>query len=401
MGAGLPMKPSLPPDVLPELLALRRVIHQTPELAGEERCTAETLSRFLGGRGPREVRTGLGGTGIAAVWDGAEPGPTVLLRAELDAVPVQESRAHPLPSQRPGASHACGHDGHMAILAGVADLLSRTSLSRGRVVLLFQPAEETGEGMARVLADPRFADLFPQLAFALHNLPGHPLGTVVIRDGSFAWASVGVAIRLEGSSSHAAHPEQGNSPGPALARLLLDLPAIPEQLSDVPGLVTPIHARLGEPAFGTSPATAVLMATLRTPDQEALDALRDGVEAAVRAEAERDDLRMHLERRDPFPATVNHPWCAARIREAAAAADLPVLEMDQAFRWTEDFGHLAARCPAALAGIGSGPHHPPLHHSEYEFPDALVAPSVSLFGALLERLLVQEPPLEVPCMPPP
>jgi len=193
------------------LAELRRRLHRRAEVSSKEERTAaliaEAMSGFDRGTGPDQVLRGLGGHGVAFTFSGKEEGPTVLLRCELDALPIPETIALEHGSADPAASHKCGHDGHMATLVGVAADLAERPLARGRAVLLFQPAEETGEGAARVIADPQFTLIAPDFAVALHNLPGRPLGSVVVRRGAFNCASVGLIARLRGRTSHAAEPE--------------------------------------------------------------------------------------------------------------------------------------------------------------------------------------------------
>jgi amidohydrolase len=372
-----------------QLPELRRRLHSVPECAHHETETAALVAHELAQRHPSRVVRGLGGTGVAAIWEGLEPGPTVLLRAELDALPLEEGTSVPHRSTRPGAHHACGHDGHMAVLVGVADHLATSRPRRGRAVLLFQPAEETGEGAARVLADPAFAELEPDWAFAIHNLPGFPEGRVLIRDGCFAAGSAGLVVRLRGRTSHAAHPELGRSPAGAAARLTLDLEGLsrPEASNAPLTLCTVIHARVGSPAFGTTPGDAEVMATVRSDDADTLMTLRARCEELARAHASSSGLELQLEWREVFPTTVNHPEAVGRVAAAAHAAGLAVERVDRPFRWSEDFGHLTAGRRGALVGVGAGEDHAPLHAPDYDFPDRLLDRSVALWSALLLDLL--------------
>ena len=184
-------------DDLSAQLALKDALHACPELAGQEGGTAEILAGFLRGHAPDQLITGLGGAGVAAVFDGQRRGPTVLVRADMDALPIDAAGA--------AAAHRCGHDGHMAAVAGLAFDLGRRRPACGRVVLLFQPAEETGEGAAKVIADPRFEALRPDYALALHNLPGAPAGQIVSREGVFACASVGLRVSFFGAGFNVIH----------------------------------------------------------------------------------------------------------------------------------------------------------------------------------------------------
>jgi metal-dependent amidase/aminoacylase/carboxypeptidase family protein len=256
-------------------------------------------------------------------------------------------------------------------------------------VLLFQPAEETGEGAARVLADPAFARLAPDWAFAIHNLPGFPAGRVLVREGCFAAGSAGLVVRLRGRTSHAAHPELGRSPAAATARLALDLEGLsrPEDPTGPVALCTVIHVRVGGPAFGTTPGDAEVMATVRSDDAGTLSALRTRCEELARAHASSSALELQLEWREVFPPTVNHTDAVARVTAAARTVGLDVDIVSRPFRWSEDFGHVTGRCRGALVGLGAGKDHPPLHAPDYDFPDALLDSGVALCHALLVDLL--------------
>jgi len=368
---------------LPELLALRRRLHRDPEPSGREAGTARRVAEHLARLGPDALLTGLGGHGVAAVLEGAAPGPTVLLRADLDALPIHETGAREHRSRTDGVAHACGHDGHAATLAGAATLLAARRPPRGRVVLLFQPAEETGAGARAVVGDPRFAALAPDRCFALHNMPGVPLGRVLVRAGTMTCASRGVRIALAGRTAHAAHPDEGRSPGPAIARLIEALPRIAERVESV-ALVTVIHARLGEAAFGTAPGEGEVLATLRAEDDTSMERLAEIVTALAAAAAGEAGVGVEVGWHDVFRAGVNDADAAGRVERAASACGLEVERPPEPFRWSEDFAELTARWPGALFGLGAGEDCAPLHASDYDFPDALIPIGARLLARLAE-----------------
>ena len=188
-----------------EFATLRRQLHAHPELSEREHETARTIAERLRDTGANEVITELGtmATGVCAVFDSDAEGPTILIRAELDALPIQESNDFDHRSTSDGVSHKCGHDGHMTTLVAVADALTTRPVARGRVYLLFQPAEETGTGAAAVIDDERFQALpSPDFVYAFHNVPKFPLGRVLVRDGLFAQASVGFIVDFGGRTCH-------------------------------------------------------------------------------------------------------------------------------------------------------------------------------------------------------
>ncbi|TQD34079.1 amidohydrolase [Rhodobacter capsulatus] len=362
------------------LTAFRQALHRAPEVSGAEAGTARAVVAELMKSRPDRLLTGLGGHGVAAIWEGAEPGPTVLIRCELDALPILETGTVAHRSDVPGKAHLCGHDGHMAIVAGVARGLARQKPRRGRAVLLFQPAEEDGSGAAAVIADPAFAQIRPDLALSLHNYPGLALGHGVVRPGPANCASRGIRIRLTGRTAHAAQPETGLSPGPALAQLIARLPGLGKggPVTDPAfSLVTVTHARLGEPAFGIAPAEAELWATLRTQTDAGMAALVAATEAAVAEAAE--GLGTSLSYHDIFTACTNAPEAVAVLRAALAAEAIPEGETEVPMRASEDFGRFGALAPAAMLLLGAGEASPRLHNSDYDFPDSLIPIGAALF----------------------
>ncbi|MBK8165546.1 MAG: amidohydrolase [bacterium] len=376
------------------LVALRRRLHALAEPSGAETRTAAFIAARLRACRPALVLEGLGGHGVAAAWDApaGTAGPVVVLRAELDAVAVPETIALPHASRTGGIAHKCGHDGHMAMLLGVARRLAKVPPPQGRLVLLFQPAEETGAGAAAVAADPRLRALGPDWLFALHNLPGYAEGSVLTRPGAFAAGSAGLRISLRGRSAHAAQPDRGRSPDLAVSELIMALVTLPPRAAAARELVTVTHARLGEPAFGVAPAQAEVLATLRADDDRALATLRRRAAAAARAIARRHGLACSLSWEEVFPVVWNDPTATALVRRAAREAGLrPARPRESAFRWSEDFGALANLGRGALFGLGAGRRHPGLHAERYDFNDALLPTGVDLLYRLA-RLALQEPP---------
>lgn len=370
-----------------KLIRLRRHLHAYPELSGSESDTAQTIKEFIHRHTRAEILEGLGGYGLAVVFSGTAPGSTVLFRAELDALPINEQSDVGHRSQVTGVAHLCGHDGHMAILCGLAMHLSRNRPQQGRAVLLFQPAEETGTGAARVIADPGFEKIRPDFAFALHNLPGFPIGSVVWRHGPFASASRGLVIRLRGRTAHAGEPENGLSPAFAVAHLIVEIPNLP-QIAGIgdSALATVVHARMGEVAFGTAPGEAVVMATLRTHTDKDMRELFAAGGQLARETAAASGLLFDLEAVEDFPATINAREAVERVRASAKAESIPLVKAPQTFSWSEDFAHFTRLCPTALFGLGAGVDSPRLHNPEYDFPDELIEPGVAVFAALARDL---------------
>jgi amidohydrolase len=371
------------------LVALRRELHAHAERAGEEGETGRIIRRFLEANTQARLVTELGGTGLAAVFEGPENSPSLMFRAELDAVPVQEELKADYRSKRAGVAHACGHDGHMAIVVGLAARLHRRPLRRGRVVLLFQPAEETGRGARAVLEDERFRSLAPDWIFALHNLPGENFGAVQIRSGAFTAGSVGVRLHFQGRSSHAAYPEQGRSPVAAVAEMIQTLAELQDSMESAEGFarIAVVHVRVGGPAFGTTPGEAEVMATLRSDREDVLDELRGRMVELARRIASAHGLEIDHSWTDAFPVTTNHPEAVALVREVAEGHGIGCARRDAAYPWSEDFGWFTRQFKGAIFGLGAGDEVPPLHSPGYDFPEALIPHGLDLFDGLIEKIL--------------
>lgn len=375
-------------SVLPHLQSLRQHLHQYPELSGQEYATAEFLTSFIQSYKPTEILNNLGtGSGIVAYWNSGKPGPFILFRAEMDALPIDEEGSFDYRSKHPGVSHKCGHDGHTAMVAGMAALIHRNPPLTGKVGLLFQPAEETGEGASAIVNDERFRRLKPDYIFGLHNLPGYLLGQIVLRSGTFCAASSGMRIILEGRTSHAAEPEKAISPMTCMINLLQSLPAITNLIqSNQPTQLTVTHARLGEASFGITPGTAILLLTLRAYDSNDFDALVKKVETLAKEEAQKSGLKIHFEFEEAFPLTANSEGMTRLIQTAADNAGLNFINKEEPFGWSEDFGHYAEIAETGFFGLGAGEEVPNLHHPQYDFPDALLGYGIRIFKSLLEIL---------------
>ena len=380
----------LTPQDLAELTAFRRELHRYPEVSRAEAATAGRIVQALQALGPDQIVTGLGGHGVAAVFNGAKAGPTVMFRAELDALPITELSEAAHRSSIPGKGHLCGHDGHMTLLLGLGRLITRQRPARGRVVLMFQPAEEDGSGAAAVVADPRFAGLQPDWAFSIHNMPGLPFGHSGLKAGAVNCASQGLKITLTGKTAHASLPETGVSPALALARLITAISALGQvgPLGPDYRLVTITHARLGEAAFGIAPGEAELWATLRTMADGQMAALRSAAMDLARAEAAACGLGIRFSHHDDFAASVNDDQATAHLARTLDSLGMPHDEGDLPMRASEDFGRFGqGGTRSAMLFLGAGTDHPALHNPDYDFPDALIPFGVQIFHQVMRDLL--------------
>jgi len=372
-----------------KVIKLRHELHRHPELSDNEYLTSERISNFLSHYNPSEIIRGIGGAGVACIFKGREEGPSVLFRCDLDALPIEEENDFDYKSTEKGVAHKCGHDGHMAIIAGLADLFSKKPPQKGQVVLLFQPSEENGQGAYRVVNDEKFKKIKVDFAFALHNLPGLPKGNVILREETFAAASKGMIIKLTGETSHAGEPENGNSPAIAMADIIKQLNDLPNQENtfDDFRLLTVIHARLGEIAFGTTPGYAEVMATLRTYTDEDMQKLTSLSESIVEKNAKESNLKFEISYTEEFPATVNDEKMVKLVEKAAKTANVESQYLDKPFRWSEDFAHFTQKFKGALFGLGSGVDHPQLHNSDYDFPDDIIENGVKTFYEIYLQIL--------------
>jgi amidohydrolase len=370
---------------LSELIQLRKSLHSFPEVALEESQTAQRILDFFQPLNPDQVFENLGGTGLAFVFKGDKPGKRLLFRCELDALPIEDLKKSPYQSQILGKGHLCGHDGHMAIICGLGEKLAQNRPESGEVILLFQPAEETGDGAKAVLADPRFKQISPDFAFALHNLPGYPMHQIVMRKETFAAGSTGMTISLTGKTSHSAHPEAGINPAQALALLIQKLPELPKESSGFT-LLTLIHAELGSLAFGTSAGKASLSMTLRSFDQQDLNELIEKVKEQAFAEASAEGLEVGFEFVEQFAVSVNDPTLYSIVEKVAQHLGLSLVDKPEPFRWSEDFGLFSQACPAFLFGLGAGEDCPQLHEGTYDFPDELIETGVRIFEGIVRKV---------------
>ena len=372
-----------------DLIDFRHELHRHPEISGEEQETARRVAGFLAPLKPDRILTRLGGHGVAAIFEGTEPGPTLLFRSEIDALPIDEKTEVAHASTNPGKGHLCGHDGHSTILLALGLGLSRGRPKRGRVVLLFQPAEENGAGAAAVIADPRFADIRPDLAFSLHNLPGLALGHVALTDGPVNCASRGMKIKLSGKTAHASQPETGRSPMLAMANLMPALTALSRSAPPDHGfrLATVTHAVLGERAFGIAPGDGEIWVTLRTLVDAGMAELCAEAEALVRTTAKTEKLDLEITYDDIFLHCENAPEAVAHLVRALDAEGIGHDRGNLPMRASEDFGRFRAVAPSAMFFLGSGESHPALHNPDYDFPDELIAIGVRVFMRVVRDIL--------------
>jgi len=370
------------------LVKLRKLLHSLPELSGFEKGTARIIEDFLKQANPDKLITEVGGNGIIATWESNVPGPAILFRADMDALPIHETNEFEYRSQYPGVSHKCGHDGHMAIICGLALLLSQKGPEKGKVHLLFQPSEENGMGAEKVLNDNKFKSIQPDYVFALHNIPGYPMHSIIVREGSFSAAATSIIIDLVGKTSHASEPENGINPAMAVSEILRDCNAleINEPDNAEMQLVTPVYAILGEKAYGTSAGKASVHFTLRCRDNARLSKLQINIEEIVREIAVKYDLKVNFDYLETFYANENDKESVELVRKAAGKLELKIIEKDFPFKWGEDFGFFTSSYKGCMFGLGAGDNCPALHNPDYDFPDEIITTGMNIFYEIMQDI---------------
>ena len=375
--------------MLSQLTSLRKELHRFPELSGKEFETAQRIVNFLTPFEPTKIISELGTTGVAAVYDYGDPETTIMIRCELDALPIQEVNTFEYRSVTDSVSHKCGHDGHMVIVAGLAEWLQEAPLENARIVLLFQPAEETGEGAPGILADENFEQIIPDYIYALHNLPGFPMHQIVTTGSEFTSTVQSVSISLHGKESHAAEPENGLNPALALAELINSYNdiVVNDINSEDFALITPVYSSMGSKDYGVSPADGELHLTIRTWPPDEMNALMKKIETIAQDVALKHSLKHEMLWFDYFSATKNDPFCNTIIKESAKERGFQLNQREHPFKFGEDFGVFTQRYPGAMFGLGSGEETPALHNPDYDFPDEIIETGIAMFKEIILKTL--------------
>ena len=382
--------PTLPDALLslsPEMTAWRHRIHAWPELGFEEEKTSALVAEVLRSLG-LQVHTGLGGTGVVAVIDSGKPGLSIGLRADMDALPMDEQSDLPYRSQRPGVAHTCGHDGHTSALLGTAKYLVAHPPASGRVVLIFQPAEEGGRGAIKMVEDGLFTRWPCDEVYAYHNMPALKSGEASVRAGATLQSLAVFEIEIEGVGGHAAAPHRANDPLQVAARLAVDIGAI------VGRHIDPMEAALinvGKLQAGTThniiPSTASLSGTLRSLSKDVHEELLKRLRALCEGHAQMSGCTIKLEIPHSCPPCVNAPEQAALAAEAIG----DVLGRDnvktdlRAYPFSDDFSYMLEQWPGAYLFLGMDSAM--CHHPTFRFDDGLLPIAAGVFARIVQRRL--------------
>ena len=366
---------------------IRHQLHRMAEPSNEEVRTSAYIRQRLEQLQPSKIFTFPKGNHLLAEFDFGGGGKTVLLRADMDAVRVNETLNLPYRSETEGVSHKCGHDGHSTIMLRVAEMLHEKPLPTGKVLLLFQGAEETGEGAKQILDSGILQSYNIDCAYALHNIPAEPAGTIICKTGSFTCSVISCDIVLTGKTAHAAEPWNAVSPFAAAQRItdfVLSLNQRDVQRDDF-CVATLIEFRVGSQAYGVAAGDGVLRFTIRTREDTHLQQIISEIESKSKAEAASETLQCDIRWLEYFAASKNAEKAVTAIKECADNLNLTYQEKPIPFFWGEDFGLFTQHYPGALFGLGSGTAQPPLHHPDFDFPDGIVETGAKMFYELVRR----------------
>lgn len=374
-----------------KLAALRKEFHRFPELGFHEERTKARVAGLLREFG-LEVHEGVGVVGLLRAGTGNR---AIGLRADMDALPIKETSRHDYCSETPGVMHACGHDGHMTMLLGAAQALAADPGFDGTVVFLFQPNEEHGLG-ARAMIDDGVLERFPiEEVYAIHNLPGAPVGQVSTRPGLICSSESLFEITIKGQGGHASMPQAGRDAITIGAEIVQALQTIiSRKLAPGAGAVVSVTEFLTDGQRNVLPGTAILKGDVRarTPaDRKEIDTLmRQIAKGIASAHGVSVDVAFNTE----FIETINAQDPTSAVIRVAGAAGLETLPNRQPMSFSEDFAHFAAAVPGCFMLLGNGEagaHGQPLHSSDYDFNDALLPIGSALWAALVrDRLPVDE-----------
>ena len=374
-----------------ELVALRRAIHAEPELGLDCPRTRDKLEGALAGL-PLKIRLSAKCSGFIGILDGARPGRTVLLRGDMDALPIQEATGLDFASRQAGRMHACGHDSHSAMLAGAARILSaqRDRLD-GRVMFMFQPGEEGHHGAKVMIEEGLLGDRLPDAAFALHIWPTLPHGAVACRAGAMLASTDTLKARIIGRGGHAAMPHDARDPVPVAAEIIL---ALQSEVSRRTPVTDPIVLSITKISAGTThnvlPDAVELLGTLRTLSAEGRSRGREAFERICSHVAAAHGCSAEVGIDPGYPPTINDARAVAVVRDIAGDdfVELPASNMGG-----EDFSYVLEKVPGAMAFLGVAPKgeeaatRAPLHNPAMMIDEAVLPKGVALHCAFATRFL--------------
>lgn len=372
-----------------QMTGWRRHLHSIPELGLDCHRTAAFVVERLREFGIAEIHEGIARTGVVAIIEGRAPGRTIGLRADMDALPMEDLSGAEWRSTVPGMAHSCGHDGHTTMLLGAARYLAETRNFAGRVALIFQPAEEN-EGGGRIMVEEGMMERFAiDEVYGLHNAPGETEGHLLTNPGALLAGVDEFTISIEGRGGHGAMPHQTADPVVAAASMVLALQSIVSRnasaLDRVVVSVTQIHTGT---AMNIVPGTAMLNGTVRYFDKAVQAMVRARMAEITEFQARSFGMTARLDYVEGYPPTINHPaqaGFAVEVAREVVGADAVVADCPPIMPG-EDFAYMLEARPGAYLFLGQG-DTPTCHHPAYDFNDAIAPVGASFFARLVERAL--------------
>ncbi len=377
-------------EVLPHAIKMRHHLHRHPELSFHEEQTAKFIAMKLEELGVDSLQTSIGGNGILATITGLQgTGPTLALRADMDALPIQEEGESEYRSERDGVMHACGHDGHSAVLLGTAQTLCRLRANfAGTVRLIFQPAEEVAAGARAIVDSGGMKDV--DAIFALHGWPGMDVGKIGIRPGAMMASADTFDITIDGRGAHAAMPHLSVDPIVAGAQVVTALQTIvSRETSPVDSVVVSVTQFHAGSAHNIIPGRAELKGTVRCLTSELRQIMPERVERVVAGVCGALNAEYKLNYRFGTPVTINDERMVNLVREVGAAClgEENVVQLEWPSLGAEDFAVYLGHAPGAMFRLGTGAAKPPLHTPTYDFGDEPLKPGIEMFTHLALRFL--------------
>lgn len=362
---------------------LRHELHENAEISGHENKTMKILIDFL--RSNTTFNIVMKDGYFIAEKIMSKSAFNLAFRADMDAISMLETTDIQYKSNNTTAAHKCGHDGHCAILAGLALEIEETPIEHKNIFLIFQPSEEVGLGAKKIVLDGLLEENKIDEIYSLHNIPGYALGSVLYKRDVFACASKGIIINLLGKPSHAAYPEYGINPSYAAADIINFLNnSTNSSLYSGMVLCTIVNINIGERAFGTAAAAGEILLTLRGENEADLMKLENQILVFIEKCSRSHKIDFKISYSDEFPETRNHDTCINKILKVCDNNDYSCEELQFPFRWSEDFGYYLKNIKGAMFGLGDGKLQPQLHTSNYDFPDSIIKTGVDVFYSIAE-----------------
>ncbi|MFT4014973.1 MAG: M20 aminoacylase family protein [Paracoccus sp. (in: a-proteobacteria)] len=374
-------------ELLPEITAWRRDFHQHPELLYETHRTSARVAELLREFGCDEVTEGIGRTGVVGVIKGRSDssGRVIGLRADMDALPIHERTGAEHASKIAGAMHACGHDGHTAMLLGAAKYLAETRNFDGTAVMIFQPAEEGGGGGLAMIQDGMVDRWGIQEFYGMHNMPGYPVGTFAIREGAMMAATDQFDITVTGKGGHAAKPHEAIDTTLVAAQIIVALQSIVARNVDPikSGVISVCAVQTDSTAHNVIPQVVKLKGTSRSLAAEVRDQLEDGIKRVSTHVAAAFGAKAEVDYQRGYPVTINHPEATGFAAEVARQVAGEVLTDMEPMMAGEDFSYMLNERPGAYIFVGNG-DTAMVHHPAYDFDDNAIPAGSSWYAGMIE-----------------